>query len=98
MDPGDVPLLTLPGGSARQHGGAWPRRDFYGNPGTEQGGIAQTICSSPTYKLDKRSVFCDDITTNALLLFIAQPSVMVSSCAKHASGCGGTGRGTQPPP
>lgn len=81
------PLLALPRGSARRHGGVWPHWDFYGNPGTERGGIAQTICSSPTYKLGKGSVFRDDITTNALLLFITQPSVMVSSCAKHASGC-----------
>lgn len=86
LNPGNIPHLCSPGALPASTGGAWPHRDFYGNPGTEQGGIAQTICSSPTYKLDE-SVFHDDITTNALLLFITQPSVMVSSCAKHASGC-----------
>lgn len=39
-----------PGGLQAQGWGDWPRWNFYGNPGTEWGGIAQTICSSPTYE------------------------------------------------
>lgn len=43
----------------------------------------------PTYKLSERRAFGDDITTNALLLFIMLPSVTDTSCAKHASRCSG---------
>lgn len=82
-------------GSSCWHEGAWPCWDFYGNPGTKQDGRAGTICSPPTYKLSERRAFGDDITTNALLLFIIQPSVADTSCAKHASRCLGLGRTVQ---